>query len=119
MARPETWPPSDNLTQVICEDAGPKPCSSGVAFIEHTSAGTRNGTKNGAAFQFDWTPPASNAGPVTFYVAGNAANGDGTSAGDHIYTSSVQLNPLTPAAPVVTAGNIVSAATSSVVPRGG
>jgi uncharacterized protein (TIGR03437 family) len=108
--------PVDNFTQVICEDAGPKPCISGVSFIEHTSAGTRNGTKGGAAFQFDWTPPSENVGPVTFYVAGNAANGDANFTGDFIYTSSVQLNPVVPVAPSVTAGNIVSAATSVAGP---
>src|SRR3954468_15360682 len=54
--------PVDNLTQVICEDNAPKPCASGPSFITHTAAGTRNGTRNGATFQFDWTPPASNAG---------------------------------------------------------
>ena len=54
----------------------PNPAPPDLIFIEHTSAGTRNGTRNGVTFQFDWTPPAVNAGPVTFYVAGNAANGD-------------------------------------------
>ncbi len=108
--------PVDNLTQVICEDAGPKPCSTGVSFIQHTSAGTRNGTNNGAAFQFDWTPPSANAGPVTMYVAGNAANGDGASTRDYIYTSSVQLTPVVPAPPVITADKIVSAATSTSGP---
>jgi uncharacterized protein (TIGR03437 family) len=103
--------PVDNFTQVICEDTGPKPCSSGPQFITHTAAGTRIGTKGGATFQFDWTPPPSNAGSVTLYAAGNAANGDGTPNGDLIYTSSVQLNPATPVAPTVTAGNIVSSAT--------
>src|ERR1051325_5685788 len=91
----------DNMTQVICEDYGPKPCASGPSFITHTSAGTRNGTKNGAVFQFDWTPPATNAGPVTFYAAGNAANGNGSPTGDQIYSSSVQLTPAIPAAPSV------------------
>lgn len=108
--------PVDNFTQVICEDAGPKPCASGVSFIQHTSAGTRNGTKEGATFQFDWVPPSTNVGPVTFFVAGNAANGNGAPTGDLIYTSSVQLNPAIPAAPAVTAGNVVSAATSSEGP---
>lgn len=108
--------PVDNFTQVICEDNGPKPCVSGVEFIQHTSAGTRNGTPGGATFQFDWTPPSTNAGPVTFYVAGNAANGNGAMTGDFIYTSSVQLSPVIPAAPSVTAGNIVSAATSVAGP---
>ena len=68
--------PVDNMTQVICEDSGPKPCASVPSFIQHTTAGTRNGTVGGATFQFDWTPPAANAGPVTLYVAGNAANGN-------------------------------------------
>lgn len=108
--------PVDNLTQVICEDFGPKPCSSGVQFIQHTSAGTRIGTKGGAIFQFDWTPPATNAGPVTLYVAGNAANGDRNLTGDLIYTSNVQLTPAIAAAPTVMAGNIVSAATSVAGP---
>lgn len=103
--------PVDNMTQVICEDNGPKPCASGPSFITHTSVGTRNGAKLGATFQFDWTPPATNAGPVTFYVAGNAANGNGTNVGDLVYTSSVQLTPAIPAPPSVTAANVVSAAT--------
>jgi uncharacterized protein (TIGR03437 family) len=108
--------PVDNFTQVICEDAGPRPCSTPVSFIEHTSAGTRNGTKNGVTFQFDWVPPATNIGPVTLYAAGNAANGDANLTGDHIYTSSVQLNPMAAAAPSVPAGNIVSAATGAPGP---
>jgi uncharacterized protein (TIGR03437 family) len=111
--------PVDNFTQVICEDAGPKPCASGVSFIQHTSAGTRNGTKGGATFQFDWAPPSANAGPVTFFVAGNAANGNGAPTGDLIYTSSVQLDPVIPIAPSVTSGNVVSAATSADGPVAG
>jgi uncharacterized protein (TIGR03437 family) len=108
--------PIDNFTQVICEDAGPKPCSSGVTFIQHTSAGSRLGTRGGASFQFDWTPPSTNVGAVTLFAAGNAANGDRNLTGDFIYTSNVQLNPAVPAAPTVTAGNIVSAATSVAGP---
>jgi len=108
--------PVDNMTQVICEDNGQKPCGASIQFITHTSVGTRNGTTKGASFQFDWTPPATNAGPVTLYVAGNAANGDGGSNGDQIYTSNVILNPVTNAAPVVSATNIVSAATSVAGP---
>lgn len=105
--------PVDSFTQVICEDSAPKPCASGPAFIEHTSAGTRLGTKGSAIFQFDWTPPAANAGPITLYAAGNAANGNGSPTGDQIYTTSIQLNPAIPAAPAVTSGNIVSAATNT------
>lgn len=103
--------PVDNMTQVVCEDYGPKPCASGPSFITHTSAGTRSGSKNGATFQFDWTPPATNAGPVTLYVAGNAANANGANTGDLIYTASVQLTPAIPSVPSVTTGGLVSSAT--------
>lgn len=113
-----TLTPTDGFTQVICEDNGPLPCSTGVQFIEHTSAGTRNGQKLGATFDFDWTPPATNAGTITLYAAGNAANGNGSPSGDFIYTTSVQLKPVTPAAPVVTSGNIVSATTYAAGPVG-
>ncbi len=102
--------PIDNFTQVICEDAGPKPCLSGVQFIQHTSAGTRNGTKPGVSFTFDWTPPATNAGSVTLYLASNEANGDANFTGDYIYTTSVQLDPIAAKTPAV-AGSIVSSAT--------
>ena len=62
------------------------------------------------AFAFDWTPPAR-GGDVTFYVAANAANGDGRNdPGDHIYTASFKL----PAAAAGTAGPSISA-TNGVV----
>jgi uncharacterized protein (TIGR03437 family) len=109
--------PVDNMTQVICTDNAPKPCvAAGPIFITHTSAGTRNGTPGGATFEFDWTPPAADAGTVTFYVAGNAANGDAAFTGDLIYTSSLQLTPAIPVAPTVTAGNVVSSATYAAGP---
>ena len=111
--------PVDNMTQVICEDNAPKPCASGVLFITHTSVGSRLGTRNGASFQFDWTPPATDVGKVTLYVAGNAANGDGTSNGDRIYTSNIELTPLNPAKPSIAAGGVVSAATMTAVPVSG
>jgi uncharacterized protein (TIGR03437 family) len=111
--------PVDNMTQVVCEDATPRPCASGPTFITHTSAGTRNGTRNGVSFQFDWLPPATNAGPVTLFVAANAANGDATFNGDFIYTTNVQLTPAIAAAPTTTAGNAVNAATQVAGPVSG
>jgi uncharacterized protein (TIGR03437 family) len=106
----------DNQTQVICEDNAPKPCASNLLFITHTSAGTRNGTKNGASFQFDWTPPTTNVGTLTMYAAGNAANGNGSPTGDLIYTTSLQLTPAIPVAPGVTSGNVVISATGTAGP---
>ena len=93
--------PTDSFTQVICDNASPKPCPADalVQFIEHTSAGTRAGVSGGATFEFDWTPPATDSGNVVFYVAGNAANGDGNLTGDHIYTSSLEVTSSNPSLP--------------------
>ena len=73
--------PSDDLTQVV-NNQGPFPTRQ---YIEHTSKGTFPGQQNGANWTFKWTAPDSDVGPVTFYVAGNQANGDGNSSGDNIY----------------------------------
>lgn len=62
-------------------------------YISHTLAGTRNGTTEGVNFNFQWQAPAISAGPVTFYVAGNAANGNGSSSGDRIYTHNLIVQP--------------------------
>ncbi|MDA0874994.1 MAG: T9SS type A sorting domain-containing protein [Bacteroidetes bacterium] len=45
---------------------------------------------DGHTWLLRWIPPAEDAGPVTFYAAGNAANGFGN-FGDFIYTTSSTL----------------------------
>ena len=73
--------PADSFTQVV-NNQGPFPARQ---YIEHTSAGSFPGQQNGATWTFKWTAPAEDVGAVTFYVAGNQANGDGNSSGDNIY----------------------------------
>lgn len=41
-----------------------------------------------ATWNIAWTPPDTDLGPVTFYVAGNAGNGDGLFSGDYIFVNS-------------------------------
>src|ERR671916_581916 len=72
---------ADDLTRVV-NGEGPFPARE---YIEHTTAGTFPGQLNGASWTFKWTAPAEDVGPVTFYLAGNQANGDGNSSGDNIY----------------------------------
>ena len=77
---------------VLCDNAtfkGSKGCPAiaPVEFIEHSAPFLTN------TISVIWTPPASNAGNVHIYVAANAANHDGTSNGDHIYTASYTLSP--------------------------
>jgi glucose/arabinose dehydrogenase len=73
--------PADDLTQAV-NGQGPFPSRQ---YIEHTSKGTFSGQQNGASWTFKWTAPDEDVGAVTFYVAGNQANGDGNSSGDNIY----------------------------------
>jgi hypothetical protein len=45
-------------------------------------------SSNSHTFSFNWVAPTSDIGPITFYVAGNAANANGSDTGDFIYTAS-------------------------------
>ncbi|HKG13729.1 MAG TPA: choice-of-anchor V domain-containing protein, partial [Pyrinomonadaceae bacterium] len=76
-----SFAPADDLTRVI-NGEGPFPDRE---YVEHTSKGTFSGRQSGAAWTFKWTAPAADVGPVTFFLAGNQANGDGNSSGDNIF----------------------------------
>jgi uncharacterized repeat protein (TIGR01451 family) len=80
---------TDPFTQVL-NNAGP---GNARQYIEHTSAGTFQGQQGGATWTFDWTAPATDVGTVLFYAAGNHANNDGNSSGDHIYSTFVASAP--------------------------
>lgn len=65
--------------------------------MNRTSLSTTNGIQylghknvaqgNNPAWVFEWTSPASGEGPVVFYVAANAANGNNANTGDQILTT--------------------------------
>lgn len=55
--------------------------------------GTHQGTTGSTSWTVNWTAPNTSTGPVTFYVAGNAANGNSAPTGDRIYTSSLTVQP--------------------------
>lgn len=63
------------------------PANESIEFIEHNQPFTSN------TINVTWTPPSSDAGSVTLYVAVNAANNDNTNFGDHIYTTQLTLSP--------------------------
>ncbi|MBN4051560.1 hypothetical protein JYU16_01975, partial [bacterium AH-315-M05] len=54
----------------------------GRDYINHLNASSSD------TWQFDWTAPGSIVGPITFYIAGNAADNNASSTGDNIYTRS-------------------------------
>jgi uncharacterized protein (TIGR03437 family) len=91
----------------ICQPSMP------LEYIEHSLAGYNAtlGHTGSQTYEFDWTPPATNAGDVKVYVSGNAANGDLQPTGDHIYNTSYTLTPAAAGpAPSIDAGGVVSGA---------
>jgi len=63
---------------------------SGRLYINHSRLNGADGTfpdDPSGAWQINWTAPAAGAGTVTFYAAGNAADGLGSDQGDFIYTT--------------------------------
>ena len=57
-------------------------------YIKQTTQGSASGTRDKNQWTFKWTAPTNDVGPITFYAAGNAANGDFDTSGDYIYTQS-------------------------------
>ncbi len=65
-------------------------------YIQHTTAGTAAGTDDAHSWEFEWTAPDADIGPITFYAAGNAANNDSATTGDYIYTEQSESTPPIP-----------------------
>lgn len=65
--------------------------TNGDASVTHTASGN---TPSGGSktWNFDWTAPVAGTGNITFFGAFNAANNDGATSGDVIYTSSLSIN---------------------------
>jgi uncharacterized protein (TIGR03437 family) len=87
-----TFTPVDANSQVLCQDNRLRPgggCrpETPVEFAEHSLASGQN------TFTVEWTPPASDAGNIRVYVAGNAANGNGKEDGDRIFLNDYTLTP--------------------------
>ncbi|MBZ0263137.1 T9SS type A sorting domain-containing protein [bacterium] len=64
-------------------------------FLKHTGNGTYFGEQQGT-WSFDWTAPAEGTGEVTIYLAGNAANGNFSTSGDYIYTTTSTISEAAP-----------------------
>lgn len=80
-------------------------------YIKHTSTGSSQ--SGNASWGVRWTAPTSEVqGPVTFYAAGNEANGDSTPQEDYIYTTTKQIDSA--ATPTVTATPVITPTTPVV-----
>jgi len=103
---------------ILCQSGNERPaagCGSAapLEFISHGNSSNTSGR-----FEFDWTAPATDVGPVKIYVSANAANGNGSDSGDKIYTTSVTLMPAAMGGgnrPAITStGGVVNGASFSV-----
>ena len=54
-------------------------------YVSHFNASSNS------VWVINWKAPVVDKGPLTFYAAGNAANGNELSTGDHIYTSTLTI----------------------------
>lgn len=84
-----TFAPLNSFTRTI-NNQGPFPSRQ---YIEQTTDGSFFGQHSGASWTFQWTAPSGDVGVITFYVAGNQANGDGNSSGDNIYFTFAAAQP--------------------------
>jgi uncharacterized protein (TIGR03437 family) len=84
-----TFTPADSRTQVTNGTGS----FTGRPYIHHSASGLSATSTNQSTWTFKWKAPSTATGKVTFYAAGNAANGSGDS-GDYIYTSNKSMDPL-------------------------
>jgi uncharacterized protein (TIGR03437 family) len=86
-------------------------------YISHTFNGSFPTAQGQNSWSFRWTAPAQSVGRVTFYVAGNAANGNGNESGDRIYTRNFSIQPGTtlPTVTTVSAASFQAGAASNAI----
>lgn len=78
-----------SLGEITASDPGTQLSSSGDRdYLKQNSSGTAPGTTGSKSWTFAWTAPVAGAGDVRLYVAGNAANNNGSTSGDRIYATS-------------------------------
>lgn len=64
----------------------------GLAFVQHTLAGTTAPAAGSISWTMDWVAP-EDAGPVQFNVAANATNDDNSPLGDFVYVAESVSKP--------------------------
>ncbi len=79
--------------RIDASDPHPGGCATqDKVWIEHTLAGIDNVSGDSMQWQFNWLAPATNVGPITFYLAAIDANNDMDNTGDHVYTLTKTIN---------------------------
>ena len=100
---------NDGKTQLIAADPGNWV---GRQYLTHNSTGIMPTGTDQTEWTFKWRAPATRGGKISFYAAGNAANGAG-SGGDYIFTTSALMRP-----EVVTVSGATFSSTAPLSPAG-
>jgi hypothetical protein len=77
-------------------------------YVDQLSGGTQDGAGSPVEWQVDWTAPTAGATRVRFFVAGLAADGDGSESGDWVYTGTAAATDTVTAAIPRTWGSVKS-----------
>jgi hypothetical protein len=77
--------------QIVNGIIGNPPNQTTRRYVEHTLDGITPTQFDTKSWTFNWLAPATRKGKVTFYAAGNGANGDGSTLGDYIYTGNTSI----------------------------
>ncbi len=76
-----TWQSLGSETQIVRDNFLNR------QYAQHTFSGSFVGQSGGASWTVNWTAPATDVGRITFYAAGNQADGNNSSSGDQIFTA--------------------------------
>jgi hypothetical protein len=88
---------SSNVGTLVVTEGGRTQIISGFGsltsrqYMTYTFPGTAAIVSGHDQWAFKWIAPSSDVGPVTFYLAAIAANGDGTDMGDYCYLKKLNL----------------------------
>lgn len=83
--------PVDELTEVVPDDGGR------IMYVQHTVTGASVPMPGSGRWNVEWIAPAATNTPISFHLAANAANGDGLSRDDFVYTATAMSPPTTAA----------------------
>ena len=83
-------------------------------YIKHTSIGTAQGTTDEHSWEFQWTAPDADIGPIIFYTAGNASNGNFDPVDDYIYTTESESAPVVAGVSLEIVGDTALSTTDAV-----
>ncbi|WNJ17943.1 choice-of-anchor V domain-containing protein [Pontibacter sp. G13] len=67
-----------------------------VSGAQRQYMGHKNASASTDDWTFEWTAPASNVGPVTFYTVGVHSNGLNNTSGDYVYQQTFTIAPASP-----------------------